>query len=77
MAGLSVIHFKSYLNGVKMSKELKCPKCGEKRKLRLMLLDTPENREKENKDPDGILLVASKAFDGKMECMKCWHFWTP
>ncbi len=75
MARLSVIQLKSHLNGVKMSKKLKCPKCGEKRKLRLMLLDTPENREKEKKDPDGILLVASKALDGKMECLKCWHFW--
>jgi hypothetical protein len=56
---------------------MKCPKCGEKRKLRLMLLDTPENRKKEQQDPDGILLVASKAFDGKMECMKCRHFWAP
>ncbi len=58
-----------------MSKEMKCPKCGEKRKIRLMLLDTPANREKEEKDPEGILLVASKAFDGKMECMKCRHLW--
>ncbi len=58
-----------------MSKALKCPKCGEKRKIHLMLLDTPENRKKEKQDPDGILLVASKAFDGKMECRKCGHFW--
>jgi hypothetical protein len=58
-----------------MSKGITCPKCGEKKKLRLMLLDTPENREKEKQDPDGILLVASKAFDGKMECLKCGHFW--
>ncbi len=58
-----------------MSKESGCPKCGEKKKLRLMLLDTPENRKREDKDPDGILLVASKAFDGKMECLKCGHFW--
>lgn len=54
---------------------MKCPKCGEKKQIRLMLLDTPENRRKEKEDPDGILLVASKAFDGKMECMKCGHFW--
>jgi hypothetical protein len=40
-----------------------------------MLLDTPENRKKEKNDPDGILLVASKAFDGKMECLKCGYFW--
>ena len=59
-----------------MSNGKKCPKCGETRKLRLMLLDTPENRKKEKEDPDGILLVASKAFDGKMECLKCRHFWT-
>jgi uncharacterized Zn finger protein len=58
-----------------MSEEIKCPKCGEKKKLRLMLLDTPENRKREDKDPEGILLVASKAFDGKMECLKCGHFW--
>jgi predicted nucleic-acid-binding Zn-ribbon protein len=58
-----------------MSKKMKCPKCGETKKIRLMLLDTPENRKKEDKDPEGILLVASKAFDGKMECLKCRHLW--
>lgn len=40
-----------------------------------MLLDTPENRIKEREDPEGILLVASKAFDGKMGCNKCGHIW--
>ncbi|MFX1300085.1 MAG: hypothetical protein ACFFDE_04010 [Promethearchaeota archaeon] len=60
-----------------MSKGMKCPNCGDKWNLRLMLLDTPENRTKEKQDPDGILLVASKALDGKMECRKCGHFWTP
>ena len=65
IAGKCVISFEPYLECVYMPKESKCPKCGETRKLRLMLLDTPENRIKEDKDPDGILLVASKVFDGK------------
>ena len=54
---------------------MKCPKCGEEEKIHLMLLDSPENRKREKTDPDGILLVASKAFDGKMKCRKCGHFW--
>lgn len=60
-----------------MSKTNRCPKCGEKQKLRIMLLDTPENREKEERNPEGILLVGSEALSGKRECFKCGHLWTP
>ncbi|MFX1475531.1 MAG: hypothetical protein ACFFCO_08680 [Promethearchaeota archaeon] len=60
-----------------MSEEIACPKCGEKREIHLMLLDTLENRRKERENRDGILLVASKAFAGKMACRKCGHMWKP